>query len=29
MDENVRSMWESMVNMKIHIMAMLDSDNDG
>ncbi|CAF4424447.1 unnamed protein product, partial [Adineta steineri] len=28
-DENVRSMWESMVNMKIHIMAMLDSDNDG
>ncbi|CAF3368490.1 unnamed protein product [Rotaria sp. Silwood1] len=28
-DENVRSMWESMVNMKIHIIAMLDSDNDG
>jgi len=28
-DENVRSMWESMVNMKTHIIAMLDSDNDG
>ncbi len=22
-------MWESMVNMKIHIIAMLDSNNDG